>query len=76
MAYNLLDRIAPERVLQTEKHCVPCYSKEAVRFRHEVIETNGSNRTFHAGAWLYDGLHEGAALSALRVSKLLGGATI
>ena len=39
----------------------------------EVRETNGQNHTFHAGAWLGDGLQEGAVRSACEVSKRLGG---
>jgi predicted NAD/FAD-binding protein len=40
------------------------------------LATNGENHTFHVGAWLGDGLQEGAITSALTVSKLLGGASI
>ncbi len=73
MAYNLEDRVDPAAVMQVEEHRVPRYTVDALRLRDEVVESNGSRRTYYAGAWLGDGLHEGATLSALRVSHLLGG---
>ena len=73
MAYGLDDLIAPEAVLQTEEHTVPCLTVDAVHARREIIARNGDNNTFFAGAWLDDGLHEGAVVSALAVSQRLGG---
>ena len=43
-----------------------------VRYRDEVVATNGENNTYHAGAYLGDGLHEGAIASAFRVAQLIG----
>lgn len=71
LAYNLSDRIAPDRVLHTQEHHTPLYTVDAYAFRDEIIGSNGRNRTCHAGAYLYDGLHEGAVQSALAVSELL-----
>ena len=47
------------------------YATESFRYRDEVVATNGENHTYHAGAYLGDGLHEGAITSALRVAQLI-----
>ncbi len=73
MAYNLEDRIDPAHILDTQKHWAPLYNVEAFHHRQEVIATNGEHHTFYAGAWLGNGLHEGAVASAVRVSERLGG---
>jgi len=49
---------------------------EAIHYRQEVKDTNGENNTYHAGAYLYDGLHEGAVTSGFVVSELLGGLSL
>jgi predicted NAD/FAD-binding protein len=36
-----------------------------------VVATNGENHTYYTGAYLSDGLHEGAIASAFRVAQLL-----
>lgn len=71
LAYNMDDRISPDRVLHVQEHRTPLYTVEAFEYRDKVIENNGSNHTYHAGAYLDDGLHEGAVRSALAVTKLL-----
>ncbi|MCH7601031.1 MAG: FAD-dependent oxidoreductase [Myxococcales bacterium] len=76
LAFNLAEEIDPAQVLHTQHHATPRYTVEALRYRDEVIETNGENHTFHAGAYLGDGLHEGAFRSANAVSRLLGGHVI
>jgi uncharacterized protein len=43
----------------------------AFRHRHEIIATNGDYHTYHVGAYLGDGLHEGAITSAMRVAALM-----
>ena len=73
LAYNLKQQIAANKVIDVQQHTTPTYNVESIRYRQEVIETNGENNTFHAGAYLYDGLHEGAVTSGLKVSDLLGG---
>ncbi|WP_309741639.1 MULTISPECIES: hypothetical protein [unclassified Chamaesiphon] len=35
----------------------------------------GNYRTYHVGAYLGDGLHEGAIISAIRVAKLIADTT-
>lgn len=76
MAYNLDDRIDPATIIDVQEHWTPFYTVDAVRYRDEVAETNGERNTFHAGAYLGNGLHEGAIASALSVSRLLGGGTL
>jgi len=76
LAFNLDEEIDPDCVVHRQRHTTPRYTVESFRHRDEVIATNGENRTFHAGAYLVDGLHEGAVLSASAVSRLLGGREI
>jgi uncharacterized protein len=52
------------------------YTTESLRYRDEVVTTNGENHTYHAGAYLGDGLHEGAIASAFRVAQLIGSALV
>ena len=73
LAYNLEQQIDPKKVIDRQHHTTPLYNVEAIRYRQEILETNGENHTYHAGAYLFDGLHEGAISSAFVVSKLLGG---
>ena len=73
MSFNLEDLIDSDSILNEQVHETPLYTVEALRYRDEVKSDNGSHHTFHVGAYLYDGLHEGAIESAMAVSKLLGG---
>lgn len=72
LAFNLNDLIAKDKILHIQEHHTPFYTVEAFRYRNEVISTNGENNTYHAGAYLGDGLHEGAIASAIRVAQLIG----
>ena len=76
LAFGMDGEIDPDKVILRQEHHTPDYTVAAYRMRHEVIATNGELHTFHAGAWLGDGLHEGAVRSGLAVSRLLGGAEI
>jgi predicted NAD/FAD-binding protein len=73
LAYNLGEQIDSKTIIHKQDHNTPLYSVEALRYRHEIIETNGDNHTFHVGAYLGNGLHEGAITSAYSVSDLLTG---
>jgi predicted NAD/FAD-binding protein len=73
LAYGLDREIDPSCVVHEQLHHTPLYTVEALRQRTQVLETQGERCTFHAGAWLGDGLHEGAVLSASRVAERLGG---
>jgi len=71
LAYNLDEQINPDKIIHRQQHNTPLYSVAAIRYRSEVIATNGENNTYHAGAYLGEGLHEGAISSAFSVSNLL-----
>ena len=75
LAFNLESLIAPARILHIQQHHTPLYTVAAVRDRPEIIATNGNYHTYHVGAYLGDGLHEGAITSAIRVAELIANAT-
>jgi len=72
----LEDQIEPERILHQQEHVTPVYHVDASIYRQQIREANGRNHTFFAGAYLIDGLQEGAITSALEVARLLGGRLI
>jgi uncharacterized protein len=72
LSFQLEELIAKEHIIHSQKHHTPLYTTESFRYRDEVVATNGENNTYHAGAYLGDGLHEGAIASALRVAQLIG----
>lgn len=76
LAFGIDSWIDPAKVILRQEHHTPDYQVESHRWHHEVSATNGENHTFHVGAWLGDGLQEGAVTSAVAVSQLLGGASI
>lgn len=73
---NIDEFISPDLVLERHAHTTPAFTVEAAQFCAEIIETNGTNHTFHCGAYQGNGIHEAAIESALRISQLLGGQTI
>jgi uncharacterized protein len=75
LAFNLESSIAPERILHIQQHHTPLYTVAAVRERQEIISTNGDYHTYHVGAYLGDGLHEGAITSAIRVAESIAKTT-
>jgi uncharacterized protein len=72
LSFQLEELIAPERIVHIQEHDTPLYTTASFRYRDEVVATNGENHTYHAGAYLGDGLHGGAITSAVRVAKLIG----
>ncbi|MEA5572704.1 FAD-dependent oxidoreductase [Calothrix sp. UHCC 0171] len=72
LAFNLESLIAKDKILHIQQHHTPLYTVESFRYRDEIVATNGENNTYHAGAYLGDGLHEGAITSAIRVAQLIG----
>lgn len=72
LAFNLDNLIAKDKIIHIQEHHTPLYTVESFKYRNEVINTNGENNTYHAGAYLGDGLHEGAITSAFRVAQLIG----
>ena len=75
LSFNLESLIAPDRILHVQQHHTPLYTVAAFRDRQEIIATNGNYHTYHVGAYLGDGLHEGAITSAIRVAKLIAQTT-
>ncbi len=71
LSFQLEELIAKDRIIHTQEHYTPLYTTESFRYRNEVVETNGENNTYHAGAYLGDGLHGGAIDSAYRVAQLI-----
>ncbi|ABV87031.1 FAD-dependent oxidoreductase [Shewanella pealeana] len=71
LAFNIDALIAKEKIIQTFEHHTPLYTVDAFRHRRNIIDNNGDNHTYHVGAYLYDGLHEGAVLSAKKVAELV-----
>ena len=59
------------RILHIQQHHTPFYTVEAFQHRQEIIKTNGELNTYHVGAYLGDGLHEGAITSAIRVAETI-----
>lgn len=72
-AYNLDDHINKSKVLHKANHIVPQYNKKHDAKMNILQHINGQNNTFFAGAYTDNGLHEGAAASALNISNKLGG---
>ncbi len=72
LSFQLEELIAPERIIHTQEHYTPLYTTASFRYRDEVVATNGENHTYHAGAYLGDGLHGGAISAAMRVAQLIG----
>jgi uncharacterized protein len=72
LSFQLEELIAEDLIVHKQLHHTPLYTTASFRYRDEVVATNGENNTYHAGAYLGDGLHEGAVTSALRVAKLIG----
>ncbi|MEA5516944.1 FAD-dependent oxidoreductase [Nodularia sp. UHCC 0506] len=71
LAFNLDNLIAQDKILHIQSHHTPLYTVESFKYRNEIISSNGENNTYHAGAYLGDGLHEGAITSAMRVAELV-----
>ncbi len=76
LAYNLTERINSDKIIHAQQHHTPLYTVEAFKYREEIKKANGENHTYHAGAYLDNGLHEGAIVSAVAASRLLGGKVI
>jgi predicted NAD/FAD-binding protein len=73
LAFGLEDEIDPGTVMHVQEHLVPAFTLDSLRSREEIKASSGRRGIWYAGAWLGDGLHEGAVASALAVSRGLGG---
>jgi uncharacterized protein len=72
LAFNLDSIIAKDHIIYTQKHHTPLYTVESFQYKQDIIDSNGKQHTYHVGAYLGDGLHEGAITSAKRVAALIG----
>jgi uncharacterized protein len=72
LSFQLEEMIDPDRMIHVQAHHTPLYTTESFRYRDEVVATNGENNTYYAGAYMGNGLHEGAIGSAVRVAQLIG----
>ena len=73
LSFNIDKEINPETIIHRQNHYTPLYRPSAFQHRQKIKDHNGDHHTYHAGSYLYDGLHGGAAKSAHEVSKKLGG---
>ncbi|KAI9130068.1 FAD-dependent oxidoreductase [Acaryochloris sp. CCMEE 5410] len=72
LSFQLEELIAKDKIVHVQKHHTPLYTTESFRYRDEIVDTNGENSTYHVGAYLGDGLHEGAITSAMKVANMIG----
>jgi uncharacterized protein len=72
LAFNLKDQIDPAKIIHIQQHHTPFYDVESFRYRDEIIANNGEHNTYYVGAYLGDGLHEGAVTSAMNVAQMIG----
>lgn len=71
-AYGLEDRIPTSAILHRADHTVPTYNGSLAEKVGAVAGLQGRQHTYYAGAYLGNGLHEGAVTSAIKVTELLG----
>ncbi len=76
LAFDLGSEIDPAKVVHRQVHDVASYSERALAARDDLRRANGRRATYFAGAFLGDGLHEGAIRSALDVAARLGGRSL
>lgn len=72
-SYGLDNVIAKDAILHKAQHTVCRYTKKHDRKIALIKSLNGKNNTFYVGAYLSNGLHEGAVESAMNVAAKLGG---
>ena len=76
LAYHMEKHLDPAKIIDRQQHVSPAYTVESIRYRQEIKDSNGENNTYHAGAYLFEGLHEGAVTSGFVISALLGGLSL
>jgi len=76
LAFGIENEIDPDTIVHVQEHCVPAFTVDSLQSREEIKATNGERGVWYAGAWLGNGLHEGAVASAEAVSRSLGGALL
>lgn len=76
LAFGLERALDASKILHRQRHDVAHYTERALEHRTDIERSQGERRTFVVGAFLGDGLHEGAIRSALAVSRALGGRSL
>lgn len=71
LAFNLASLIAKNKIIHRQDHHTPLYTADSFHYRDQIVDTNGENNTYHAGAYLGDGLHEGAITAAMQIAQLI-----
>jgi len=70
-AYGLDDHIPASAILHRAEHNVPVYDGFLSEKIEAIQSMQGERNTYYAGAYLGNGLHEGAVTSAMRVADYL-----
>ena len=70
-AHNLDAAIDPAKIVHRAAHRVPVYTVEAMATRAQIQAEMGRRHLWYAGAWLGNGLHEGAITSANAAAQSL-----
>lgn len=73
LAFDMNSEIDSDKILHIQNHHTPSYASGALKHRQIVDSQQGKENTYHVGAWLGDGLHEGAVSSAAAVARSLRG---
>lgn len=76
LAFGLDHELDPAKVIHRQPHDVAEYSQRSLATREVIERAQGERGTWVVGAFLGDGLHEGAVSSALRVAGRLGGRSL
>ncbi|MCU7834768.1 MAG: FAD-dependent oxidoreductase [gamma proteobacterium symbiont of Taylorina sp.] len=71
LSFNLDSLISKESIIYRAEHHTPMYTVKSFKYRDQIIADNGDNNTCHAGAYLYDGLHEGAIIAGKKAADLI-----
>ncbi len=70
-AYGLDDHLPASAILHRADHTVPVYDGSLSEKVEAIQSIQGERNTYYAGAYLGNGLHEGAVTSAMRVAYYL-----
>lgn len=71
LSFNMEEYINPESIIHIQKHHTPLYTHDAYMHIEDIKRHNGARHCLYAGAYLGDGLHEGAVSSAEEVLRIL-----
>jgi predicted NAD/FAD-binding protein len=76
LAFDLEHELEPGTILHRQPHDVARYTERALAPREDLRRRQGARHTWFAGAFLGDGLHEGAVRSAMAIAERLGGRSL